>query len=84
MVVSIEQDHIFPFVEENITAMSDKLQPWFAAMSSEMFRAMEQRLGYHMSIVAAANLSGVSAIWRMWQHTFVMDSSNDLSGCIWS
>jgi SAM-dependent methyltransferase len=51
-VVSMEQDHIFPFVVEKYTRYEYELQPWFAAMPREMFRALERRFGWHMLIVA--------------------------------
>ncbi len=50
--VSITQDHIFPYVVENYRAYEYVLQPWFAAMPQPMFRALEQRFGWHMLIVA--------------------------------
>jgi SAM-dependent methyltransferase len=51
-VVSMEQDHIFPFVVEKYTQYEYEPQPWFAAMPREMFRALEKRFGWHMLIVA--------------------------------
>jgi SAM-dependent methyltransferase len=49
---SITQDHIFPYVVEDYVRYIYTLQPWFAAMPREMFRALEQRFGWHMLIVA--------------------------------
>jgi len=51
-VVSMQQEHIFPFVIEKYIRYEYELQPWFAAMPREMFRALEQRFGWHMLIVA--------------------------------
>ncbi len=51
-IESIEQDHIFPYVIEKYVQYEYELQPWFAAMPREMFRALEQRFGWHMLIVA--------------------------------
>ncbi len=51
-VVSIAQDHIFPFVVEKYVRYEYELQPWFAAMPEPMFRALESRFGWHMLIVA--------------------------------
>ncbi|MGH7943960.1 MAG: class I SAM-dependent methyltransferase [Opitutaceae bacterium] len=50
--VSISQDHIFPYVVEKYIRYEYELQPWFAAMPQEMFRALEKRFGWHMLIVA--------------------------------
>jgi ubiquinone/menaquinone biosynthesis C-methylase UbiE len=50
--VSITQDHIFPYVIEKYIRYEYDLQPWFAAMPQGMFRALEQRFGWHMLIVA--------------------------------
>jgi SAM-dependent methyltransferase len=49
---SITQDHIFPYVVEKYVRYEYELQPWFAAMPRDMFRALEQRFGWHMLITA--------------------------------
>ena len=51
-ILSIRQDHIFPYVIENYVRYEYKLQPWFEAMPREMFRALERRFGWHMLVVA--------------------------------
>lgn len=51
-VVSIEQDHIFPFVIEKYIKYEYEIVPWFAAMPREMFRALEKSLGWHKLVVA--------------------------------
>ena len=51
-VDSIEQDHIFPFVIEKYIRYEYELQPWFAAMPTEMFQALRRRFGWHLLIVA--------------------------------
>jgi SAM-dependent methyltransferase len=51
-VVSMQQEHIFPFVVEKYIRYEYEPEPWFAAMPREMFRALEQRFGWHMLIVA--------------------------------
>jgi len=51
-VASIRQDHIFPFVVEKYVKYEYELQPWFAAMPREMFRALEASLGWHALVVA--------------------------------
>lgn len=51
-VISMTQDHIFPFVVEKYLRYEYELQPWFAAMPKLMFRALERRFGWHILIVA--------------------------------
>jgi hypothetical protein len=51
-VTSIKQDHIFPFVIEKYVRHEYEIVPWFAAMPREMFRALEQNLGWHALVVA--------------------------------
>ena len=51
-VEEVRQDHIFPFVIEKYVEYEYELQPWFAAMPREMFRTLEQRLGWHTLVVA--------------------------------
>lgn len=51
-VVSIIQDHIFPYVIEDYVRYEYRLQPWFATMPQEMFRALQRRFGWHLLIVA--------------------------------
>ena len=49
---TISQDHIFPYVIEKYIRYEYELQPWFAAMPRDMFRALEKRFGWHMLIRA--------------------------------
>jgi len=51
-LVSVEQDHIFPYQVEPYKNNIYKIQPWFEAMSKEMFVALEKQLGWHMLITA--------------------------------
>jgi len=51
-IIDTRQDHIFPFVIEKYVRYEYELQPWFAAMPKEMFRALEQRLGWHLLVRA--------------------------------
>lgn len=51
-VLSIEQDHIFPFVVEKYVKYEYEIVPWFAAMPREIFRALEKGLGWHKLVVA--------------------------------
>jgi SAM-dependent methyltransferase len=51
-IIDMRQDHIFPYVIEKYVKYEYELQPWFAAMPKEMFRALEQHFGWHMLIRA--------------------------------
>jgi ubiquinone/menaquinone biosynthesis C-methylase UbiE len=51
-VLSIEQDHMFPFIIEKYIKYEYEIVPWFAAMPREMFRALEKSLGWHKLVVA--------------------------------
>jgi SAM-dependent methyltransferase len=48
----IRQDHIFPYVIDKYARYEYEPEPWFEAMSAEMFRHLEKSLGWHMLIVA--------------------------------
>ena len=51
-VLSIEQDHIFPYQVEPYKRGEYIKQPWFDAMPLEMFRSLEKNLGWHLLITA--------------------------------
>lgn len=51
-IVSVEQDHIFPFQIEPYKAGQYLKQPWFEHMPTEVFRVLERRLGWHLMITA--------------------------------
>ena len=51
-VLSIEQDHIFPYQIEPYKRGEYLKQPWFESMSPEMFRTLEKNLGWHLLITA--------------------------------
>lgn len=51
-VLSIEQDHIFPYQVEPYKQGEYIKQPWFDAMPPEMFRTLEKNLGWHLLITA--------------------------------
>ncbi|HHN63798.1 MAG TPA: class I SAM-dependent methyltransferase [Nitrospirae bacterium] len=51
-IISIEQDHIFPYVVEKYINYEYVKQPWFEAMPEKMFRILEKKLGWHTLIVA--------------------------------
>jgi len=49
-ILDLRQDHIFPFDVEKYLRYEYELQPWFREMPAEMFRALEQKLGWHTLI----------------------------------
>jgi len=51
-IVSVVQDHIFPFQIEPYKTGQYKKQPWFEHMHPEIFRVLEKRLGWHLMITA--------------------------------
>ncbi len=51
-VASAEQAHIFPYRIDSYLRYEYELEPWFAAMPPDMFKALERRLGWHFLIVA--------------------------------
>lgn len=51
-ILTMHQDHIFPYVVENYVRYEYELQPWFKSMPIEMFRALERRFGWHLLIRA--------------------------------
>jgi 2-polyprenyl-3-methyl-5-hydroxy-6-metoxy-1,4-benzoquinol methylase len=51
-VLSIEQDHIFPYQVEPYKKGEYVKQPWFAEMPPKMFRTLEKNLGWHLLITA--------------------------------
>ena len=51
-VLSIEQDHIFPYQIEPYKNGKYIKQPWFDAMPIGMFETLEKNLGWHLLITA--------------------------------
>ena len=51
-VVSIEQDHIFPYKIEPYKQGKYKKQPWFESMPPEIFGVLKKNLGWHLLITA--------------------------------
>ena len=51
-IVSIEQDHIFPYKITPYKEYRYEKEEWFAAMPDDMFRALEKSLGWHLLIKA--------------------------------
>lgn len=46
-IVELRQEHIFPYAVEPYRRYEYVREPWFQAMPPEMFRALEQHLGWH-------------------------------------
>jgi SAM-dependent methyltransferase len=51
-LMEISQAHIFPYIPEKYVQYQYEPQPWFRAMSREMFQALERHLGWHLLIKA--------------------------------
>ena len=51
-IISIEQDHIFPYQIEPYKRGEYIKQPWFESMPPDMFRSLEKNLGWHLLITA--------------------------------
>ena len=51
-VISIEQDHIFPYQIESYKQGMYVKQPWFQHMPIDMFKVLEKNLGWHLLITA--------------------------------
>jgi len=51
-IISIEQDHIFPYQIEPYKKGEYIKQPWFESMPDEMFKSLEKNLGWHLLITA--------------------------------
>jgi len=51
-IENVVQDHIFPYQIEPYKQGEYLRQPWFESMPTEIFRVLEQRLGWHLMITA--------------------------------
>ena len=51
-ILSIEQDHIFPYQIPPYKAGKYIKEPWFEHMPSKMFKTLERKLGWHLLIKA--------------------------------
>lgn len=51
-VIKVQQDHIFPYQIEPYKRGEYLRQPWFEHMPQDVFRVLEQRLGWHLMITA--------------------------------
>lgn len=51
-ILSLEQEHIFPYIIEKYIQYEYEFQPWFKEMPKNMFRTLEKHLGWHTLIKA--------------------------------
>jgi len=51
-IVSIDQNHIFPYQIEPYKEGRFEKQPWFEAMPDEIFNVLKKKLGWHLLITA--------------------------------
>lgn len=51
-IISIDQNHIFPYKIEPYKEGRYEKQPWFESMPSEMFDVLKKNLGWHLLITA--------------------------------
>jgi hypothetical protein len=51
-VVSISQDHIFPYKINEYRSYIYEKEEWFKSMPEHIFRALEKNLGWHLLIEA--------------------------------
>jgi len=50
--ISLEQDHIFPYIIENYRNYEYIKHPWFQDMPDETFKVLEKSFGWHLLITA--------------------------------
>jgi hypothetical protein len=48
--ISIRQDHVFPYIIEEYKNYNYVREPWFSAMTPEVFSAVEKQLGWHLLV----------------------------------
>ncbi len=51
-IISITQNHIFPYQIEPYKKDKFIKQPWFETMPDEIFNVLKQKLGWHLLITA--------------------------------
>lgn len=51
-ILSVTQDHIFPYQIEPYKRGEYLRQPWFEHMPGDIFRTLERRLGWHLMVTA--------------------------------
>lgn len=49
-VIDLKQDHVFPYEVEQYKKYMYVREPWFDAMTPEVFMALEKQLGWHLLI----------------------------------
>lgn len=54
-VVEHRQTHIFPYVVEDYVDHRYTIQPYFREMPEQLFRVLEENLGWHLLVVARPN-----------------------------
>jgi SAM-dependent methyltransferase len=52
-VTNISQDHIFPFKVKEYKQYEYEKEDWFSAMPNNIFKALEQNLGWHLLVTAS-------------------------------
>ena len=52
-VVSVTKDHIFPYVIEDYIEHRYTVQPYFRSMPEQLFRVLEESLGWHLLVTAS-------------------------------
>ena len=51
-VTELSQDHVFPYIVEEYKNYNYVREPWFNAMTPEVFQALERNLGWHLLVTA--------------------------------
>ena len=51
-ILSIEQNHIFPYQIEPYKQGEFIKEPWFESMPDKMFNTLKKKLGWHLLITA--------------------------------
>lgn len=51
-IIDLKRAHIFPYRLDAYLRYEYELEPWFEAMPTEMFRALEAQLGWHWLVTA--------------------------------
>lgn len=56
-VLEVSQDHIFPYQIDLYRNYEYVREPWFQCMSARMFKALEEKFGWHLLIRASPSLA---------------------------
>lgn len=54
-VISIQQDHIFPYNVEQYKKYNYKMEPWFESMPKDLKKALDHQLGWHLLVNSIPN-----------------------------